>query len=282
MLILALDTTTRPGSAALWHRDRLVEVREGDPDRTHAERLPADLVALLTTHAHTLADVDIFAVVSGPGGFTGLRVGIATIQGLALVGHRPVFAASTLLLLALAAKDKGIEASAGQEGKGEDTRGQHDSSECFVGAWMHAARREVFTALYKPVDEVQAPELAGLGAEDIIAARVGLVTLDDAAVDAPEAVAARWHARHPSARLSVMGDAVSDFADPLRARFGNAVSLCSPPPLAGVLARLAAALPDVTVSPHAIVPTYVRRPDAELARDRALSRPRSDREWVGG
>src|SRR2546425_11536063 len=86
MRLLALDTTTRAGSAAMVEDDRVVDERGGDAARTHAERLPAEILALLDAHDRTLADVDLFAVASGPGSFTGLRIGIATIQGLAFVG----------------------------------------------------------------------------------------------------------------------------------------------------------------------------------------------------
>src|SRR5437762_8938463 len=83
MIVLALDTTTRAGSVALVADDRIVDERPGDERRTHAERLPAELVAIANEHQIALADVNLFAVAAGPGSFTGLRIGIATMQGLA-------------------------------------------------------------------------------------------------------------------------------------------------------------------------------------------------------
>ncbi|MPZ17885.1 MAG: tRNA (adenosine(37)-N6)-threonylcarbamoyltransferase complex dimerization subunit type 1 TsaB [Luteitalea sp.] len=271
MLIVALDTTTPAGSLALWRDNELVEVCSGDAQRTHAERLPSDLITLLTGHRYTLADVDLFAIVSGPGGFTGLRVGIATIQGLALVGHRAVFSASTLLLLAVAAKNAASSSSTVQRPLTTD----HYSGSTLVGAWMHAARGEVFTALYRPLDDMHAPRSRVAPLETNITGRVGLVAIEEASVDTPEGLAARWQAHVPSARLCLMGDNAGELAEPLRRRFGDGMDLRSPPPLAGVLATLAGALPDLAVPPHAIVPTYVRRPDAELARDRMASPPGS-------
>ena len=100
MVILALDTTTTAGSCALWRDGALVEQRPGDAARTHAERLPGDLADLLAAHGLTVNDVDLYAVASGPGSFTGMRVGIATIQGLALVHGRQVVAISALEALA--------------------------------------------------------------------------------------------------------------------------------------------------------------------------------------
>src|SRR5450631_4316072 len=106
MRVLALDTTTRAGSVALVEDDRVVEEREGDSSRTHALRLPAELLRVLETRGLAIADVDLFAVASGPGSFTGLRIGIATMQGLAVVQQRRVAGISALDALAhLAARD---------------------------------------------------------------------------------------------------------------------------------------------------------------------------------
>src|SRR5262245_38198388 len=103
MLVLALDTTTRAGSVALVEDDRVVDERLGDAACTHAERLPRELLALLDARGVALTAVDLFAVASGPGSFTGLRIGIATIQGLALVGRRRVVGVAALEALAHAA-----------------------------------------------------------------------------------------------------------------------------------------------------------------------------------
>src|SRR6185436_14175858 len=95
MRVLALDTTTRAGSVAVVEDDRIVLQRGGDPARTHVERLPAEILSVLQDAGLALPAVDVFAVAAGPGSFTGLRVGIATIQGLAFVLHRKVVALSS-------------------------------------------------------------------------------------------------------------------------------------------------------------------------------------------
>src|SRR5688572_4397078 len=79
MLILSLDTTTRAGSCALLRDERVLREQASDASRDQAERLPGDLAALLEREAVPLAAVDAFAVATGPGSFTGLRVGIATM-----------------------------------------------------------------------------------------------------------------------------------------------------------------------------------------------------------
>src|SRR5471032_1379693 len=100
MRVLALDTTTRAGSVALVDDDRIVDERSGDGTRTHAERLPGELIALVDANALAWPDVDLFAVASGPGSFTGLRIGIATIQGLAFARGSRMVAVPALEALA--------------------------------------------------------------------------------------------------------------------------------------------------------------------------------------
>src|SRR5579862_495750 len=130
MRVLSVDTTTRAGSVALVDDDRVVDERRGDPALTTAERLPRDLLELLARHGWTTASVDLFAVASGPGTFTGLRVGIATMQGLAFVHRRRVAAVSALEAIA-------------------QTVGRDLPSGSIVGVWMDAQRRDVFSALYR-------------------------------------------------------------------------------------------------------------------------------------
>src|SRR3972149_5117201 len=130
MRVLSLDTTTRAGSVALVEDGCVVDERIGDLVRGQAERLPAELLAPLAARGWTLPDVDLFAVAAGPGSFTGVRIGIATIQGLALVQQRPVIAVSALEAL-------------GQMGSLDARPGE------LVGAWIDAHRREVFSALYR-------------------------------------------------------------------------------------------------------------------------------------
>src|SRR5438093_13443989 len=96
MKVLALDTTTRVGSVALIDDERILDERDGDSTRTHAERLPQELLAVANDNGVALSEIDLFAVASGPGSFTGMRIGIATIQGLALVAARRAVAVSAL------------------------------------------------------------------------------------------------------------------------------------------------------------------------------------------
>src|SRR5687768_15064061 len=96
MLVLALDTTTRQGSIALTRDGVLLSTFSGDAGVTHGERLPGDVMCVLETHALKMSDVDLFAVAAGPGSFTGLRIGIATMQGLAMANGKPLLGISAL------------------------------------------------------------------------------------------------------------------------------------------------------------------------------------------
>jgi tRNA threonylcarbamoyladenosine biosynthesis protein TsaB len=93
--VLALDTTTRNGSAALLAgEDVRAEVRR--VAESHSSWVVAAIADLVRDAGWRLADVDAFAVAAGPGSFTGLRVGLATVQGLALAARRPCLGVTTL------------------------------------------------------------------------------------------------------------------------------------------------------------------------------------------
>ena len=244
MLVLALDTSTAAGSVALVRDAELLGCHVGNPSRTHGERLPGDVTALLAAHDCAASAVDAYAVCCGPGSFTGLRVGLATIQALALVNQRPVVTVPTLEAVARAARP--------------EAGGPRPA---LVGAWMNAHRGEVFAALYEVPAEAEADGPAA-------AAAGPLVEIAPPVAAAPETVAAQWRdlLRADRQRVAVIGDAVAP-SRPLLERELDCAGLLSEtvPPLAPVAARLAA-LGRTAVRPHAARPVYVRRPDAELAR----------------
>lgn len=101
-LILAVETATLSGSLALTRGDELSASVSGDPAVSHSNTLLADLDKLLNETTFKLADIDLFAVAAGPGSFTGLRIGIATVKALATTLVRPCAAIPTLQAVALA------------------------------------------------------------------------------------------------------------------------------------------------------------------------------------
>ena len=252
MRLLALDTTTRLASAALVDDDHTISVWSSDPARAHAEQLPRGLIEMVTGSGRSgqvgaFDSIDVFAVAVGPGSFTGLRIGIATIQGLAFVGGRRIVPVSVLEALAVA----GGTAAAGHRAAPHDL---------VVAAWMDAHRREVFSALYRC-------EVGNAGASP--AMPVMPVMIDAPAVGDPRAVLTRWHDGGLRADVYI-GDGALLYRDLLAA---DAVVI-PPPPLAETIAQLALprARAGETVDPAAVQPLYVRRPDAETARDAHLAR----------
>ena len=101
-LILAVETATLSGSLALTRGSELISSVSGDPAVSHSNTLLADLDKLLNETTFKLADIDLFAVAAGPGSFTGLRIGIATVKALAATLGRPCAAVPTLQAVALA------------------------------------------------------------------------------------------------------------------------------------------------------------------------------------
>ena len=100
MKVLAVDTTSERESVALADDSVVLgEVRRRQAGRPSVHVLPA-LEFLLQSAGLRAADVEAYAVTLGPGSFTGVRVGISTVQGLALAGGRPCLGVSTLDVLA--------------------------------------------------------------------------------------------------------------------------------------------------------------------------------------
>ncbi len=104
MRVLAVDTTTPRGSVAVLSDEAavLAEARVETASGHSRWLLPA-VEALLSGLALEAAALDCFAVTTGPGSFTGLRVGLSSVQGLALASGRPCVGLSALEVLALAA-----------------------------------------------------------------------------------------------------------------------------------------------------------------------------------
>ena len=127
MRVLGVETSTRAGGVALVEGDRLVAEYLLDVSVTHSERLLAAIDAVMSDAGWRPTDLQGLAVAVGPGSFTGLRVGISTVKGLALALGLPVAAVPTLDAMAAAVPWSALP----------------------VCAVLHARRNEVYSALYR-------------------------------------------------------------------------------------------------------------------------------------
>ena len=98
--ILAIDTTGDHGSLALLEGDCVVEEFALHSSEGFGHVLFGEIDALLKRHGWTLRDIDCFASASGPGSFTGVRVGLTAAKGLAAARGKMVVAVSNLEALA--------------------------------------------------------------------------------------------------------------------------------------------------------------------------------------
>ncbi|HEX5734682.1 MAG TPA: tRNA (adenosine(37)-N6)-threonylcarbamoyltransferase complex dimerization subunit type 1 TsaB [Blastocatellia bacterium] len=101
--ILALDTSSNRASMAVARGPSLIASLQGDADEKRSERLWAEIDSLLGGAGVTINEVDLFSVCIGPGGFTGLRVGIAAIKGFASANSRQIIGVTSLEAAALSA-----------------------------------------------------------------------------------------------------------------------------------------------------------------------------------
>jgi tRNA threonylcarbamoyladenosine biosynthesis protein TsaB len=131
MLFLVTDTSGRQGFVALVRAgESASDVRtvESVPleGGTFSARLVPQIAGLLAKHGFGKADLDGFMVISGPGSFTGLRVGLAVIKALAEILQKPIVAVSLLEVIAAASGERGKVLAALDAGRGEFYVGEYE------------------------------------------------------------------------------------------------------------------------------------------------------------
>lgn len=102
MIILAIDTAGAACSAALWRDGAILAKRVEPMFRGQAERLMPMVRSLAEEAGVSLSDIDLFAVSTGPGAFTGLRIGLAASAGMALAAGRPILGIDNFTIAARA------------------------------------------------------------------------------------------------------------------------------------------------------------------------------------
>jgi tRNA threonylcarbamoyladenosine biosynthesis protein TsaB len=99
--ILTIDTSTTTNSVAVTVDGHLLAEYLVNPDRNNSSSLMTGLDLVMTSAGLTVDSLDVIGVTLGPGSFTGVRIGIATVKGLALASGKPVVAFSSLAMLAM-------------------------------------------------------------------------------------------------------------------------------------------------------------------------------------
>lgn len=125
MKILSIDCSAGPASCAVTEDDRLlgqffIEVR-----LTHSQTLLPMVEALLRSLMLKISDIEAFAISSGPGSFTGIRIGVGAVKGMAEPGQQPCVGVSTLEVIA-----------------------RPHTEECLLCAVMDARCQQVYNALF--------------------------------------------------------------------------------------------------------------------------------------
>ncbi len=118
-LILSLETATLGGSVWLGRGRLQLAARRGDPLVSQSSSLLADIDHCLQVAGVSVAEIDLFACASGPGSFTGLRIGIATLKALAATLDRPCVGIPTLRAVAHSAGPSAATVALLPAGRGE-------------------------------------------------------------------------------------------------------------------------------------------------------------------
>jgi len=226
MLILAVDTSTPSGSLAVLEDQRLLAVVATRTDETYSSRMFRHLEFLLHELSLEMKQFDLYAVVAGPGSFTGLRVGLTAVKGWVEVHDKPIAAVSAL------------EAVAEQASRHPE----------WIAAVMDARRGQIYGGLYRRIADglhKQGDEVVMTAAEFLaeVASRTGGATPVFAT---------------PS--QAVLADALA--ASPFRGGQVEEVSAVLAPVVGRVAWRRAqngSVVDALTLDAH-----YIRRSDAEL------------------
>lgn len=231
MNILAVDTSTSLASIAIAVDEQIVAESLLNTNRTLSARLIPEIERLLATAGLAIADIDLFASTVGPGSFTGVRGGVATIQGLALAVGKPCAGFSSLAMLAM----------------------NFSLSKTLICPMLDARKSELYAALYDcsspiPSDRIADSVLPPALFLDRIAAATEeqVIFLGDGAV--------RYH----DLIVDLLGDKAVFAPFPLH----------TPQAANGTLLALEASRRNELLEPGQLLPVYLRASDAELMKSK--------------
>ncbi|HEY2646670.1 MAG TPA: tRNA (adenosine(37)-N6)-threonylcarbamoyltransferase complex dimerization subunit type 1 TsaB [Candidatus Acidoferrales bacterium] len=147
MLILAVDTSSRTGSVALLRDSEVLAELSGYEETLYSNRLFRDIDLLQSRANFRMSQIDVFAVASGPGSFTGLRVGLTAVKAWSEVYGKPIAAVSGLQAVAAESLNGGVVAG---------------SEALRIAPFLDARRGQIFGAIYqKAPDDEGGLELVG-------------------------------------------------------------------------------------------------------------------------
>ena len=127
MLTLAVDTSTITASCAVAENGRILSELNIQYGKTHSQKIIPMIKTVLKMIEKDFTDIDLYAASTGPGSFTGLRIGVVTVKAMAYAHNKPVCAVPTLDALAFSMPDfKGV-----------------------ITPMIDARNNQVYTALYK-------------------------------------------------------------------------------------------------------------------------------------
>lgn len=228
MLILAVDSATPAAGAALSDGEKIIAEYSYNFKRVHSKNLMPLIDKCLQDYGCALKDLDAIAVTSGPGSFTGIRIGMATVKGLSLGSGVPIISISTLEAIAY----------------------NLVLSNYLVCPVLNARKNEVYTAAYD-VSGVKPNILWGPAA-----------CAPESLMHEIRKIAASYPG------IVFLGDGFKPYADIFRAALGSQLVEVPPHlmlPRAGNIAVLAAAKlkEGMVENAHTIRPYYLRLSEAE-------------------
>jgi len=229
MRILSIDTSSSMAGIALSVEERIVAESLFTCDRTLSSRLMPEIEHLLAMTGLGYGDVDLFAAAVGPGSFTSVRCGVATVQGLALATATPCVGFSTLAMLAMNLPLASLP----------------------VCPLLDARKSEVYAALYDCSAPIPSPII-----NDCVLTPELLLDQVCVATDKPVIFAGEGAVRYREQIAGRMGDRAVFAPFPHNAgHSGN-----------GALLALDAFRSGKACDPALLLPVYIRPSEAELAR----------------
>jgi tRNA threonylcarbamoyladenosine biosynthesis protein TsaB len=237
MKILAIDTSTSMATVAITSDEKILSESVFSTDRTLSARLIPEIERLLTISGLVIADIDLFASSIGPGSFTGVRGGVATIQGLALATGKPCAGFSSLALLSM----------------------NFPFSSHLVSPLLDARKSEVYAALYDCSAPVPTPVIC-----DCVMTPAAYLDLLCTTTDKPVLFAGEGAIRYRDLIAERMAGRAIFAPFPLHAAHaGNAALLALDQFSRGEL-----------LEPSQLLPVYLRASDAEIMKSKVARIPK--------